>query len=159
MDNRSNFEELNNDINNGFNNLNCNFNNLNNNFDNLSDNLNDLNDSLGLNGCVENAYDAGQLNGLQGLCCISRQYQSLVLLLILLYFWTTQYNTNYLMNSNNQLMGTYSCLLEKMVDNALENCSRCCSGTSPAESNKRHHKKHHCKRNDCCDCCDCDDDC
>ena len=43
MDNRSNFEELNNDINNGFSNLN-------NNFDNLSDNLNDLNDSLGLNG-------------------------------------------------------------------------------------------------------------
>lgn len=159
MDNRGNFEELNNDINNGFNNLNCNFNDLNNNFDNLSDNLNDLNDSLGLNGCVENAYDAGQLNGLQGLCCISRQYQSLVLLLILLYFWTTQYNTNYLMNSNNQLMGTYSCLLEKMVDNALENCSRCCSGTSPAESNKRHHKKHHCKRNNCCDCCDCDADC
>ena len=63
------------------------------------------------------------------------------------------------MNSNNQLMGTYSCLLEKMVDNALENCSRCCSGTSPAESNKRHHKKHRCKRNNCCDCCDCDDEC
>ena len=152
MDNRGNFEELNNDINNGFSNLN-------NNFDNLSDNLNDLNNSLGLNGCVENAYDAGQINGLQGLCCISRQYQSLVLLLILLYFWTTQYNTNYLMNSNNQLIGTYSCLLEKMVDNALENCSRCCSGTSPAENNKRHHKKHRCKRNNCCDCCDCDDDC
>ena len=152
MDNRGNFEELNNDINNGFSNLN-------NNFDNLSDNLNDLNNSLGLNGCVENAYDAGQINGLQGLCCISRQYQSLVLLLILLYFWTTQYNTNYLMNSNNQLIGTYSCLLEKMVDNALENCSRCCSGTSPAESNKSLHKKHRCKRNNCCDCCDCDDDC
>lgn len=153
MDNRGNFDELNNDINNGFNNLN-------NNFDNLSDNLNDLNDSLGLNGCVDNAYDAGQLNGLQGLCCISRQYQSLVLLLILLYFWTTQYNTNYLMTSNNQLMGTYSCLLEKMVDNAIENCFNCCSGTSPdSESNgKHHHKKHRCKKN-CCDCCDCDDDC
>lgn len=159
MDNRGNFNELNHEINSGFDNLNNNFDNLNSNFDNLSDDLNNLNNSLGLNGCIDNAYDAGQLNGLQGLCCISRQYQSLVLLLILLYFWTTQYNTNYLMNTNSQLVGTYSCLLEKMVDNAIDNCFNCCKGTSPASNNNRHHhKKHRCK-NDCCDCCDCDDDC
>ena len=55
MDNRGNFNELNHEINSGFDNLNNNFDNLNSNFDNLSDDLNNLNNSIGLNGCIDNA--------------------------------------------------------------------------------------------------------
>lgn len=140
--------------------LNCDFN-------NLSNSINDLNNTLGMNNCVNNAYDAGQYdgvqNGLQGFGLISRQYQALIILLIILYWWTTQYTATYFMNSNSQLINNVSCVLDKLVDNAVENCSNCCCPTA-GESEKRRcrHRKH--RRCKCCDCCcnsncDCDSEC
>lgn len=162
--------------------LNCDFN-------NLSNSINELNETLGmrntarsdtsysdtsrsstsstcsdenacLNHCYENAYRAGEVNGLQGFGLISKQYQALIILLIILYWWTTQYTVNYFMNSNSQLVNNVSCILDKLVDNAVETCSKCCNTGSEKNSNKKKHCKHkkHCKC--CCSSdCDCDSEC
>lgn len=131
---------------------------LNYDFNNLSNSINDLNNTIGMNNCVNNAYEAGELNGLQGFGLISKQYQALVILLIILYWWTTQYTANYFMNSNSQLINNMSCVLDKLVDNAVENCCQCNNNTA-GDSEKRHrkHKKHHrcCCNSDC----DCDSEC
>ena len=138
--------------------LNCDFN-------NLSDSINNLNDTLGMNNCVNNAYDAGQYdgvkNGLQGFGLIARQYQALIILLIILYWWTTQYTATYFMNSNSQLINNVSCVLDKLVDNAVETTSKCCPTAGESEKKRCKHRKHRCK---CCDCCcdsgcDCDSEC
>ena len=132
---------------------------LNSDFNSLSNSINDLNNTIGMNNCVNNAYDAGELNGLQGFGLISKQYQALIILLIILYWWTTQYTANYFMNSNSQLICNVSCVLDKLVDNAVENCSKCCgnSDTAGACDRKHHkHRKHRCRCNCCCDS-DCDD--
>lgn len=99
--------------------LNCEFNNLNN-------SINDLNNTLGMNRSVDNAFDAGELNGLQGFGILSRQYQALIILLIILYWWTTQYTATYFMNSNSQLICNMSCILDKLADNAIDICCNCC---------------------------------
>ncbi|MGN0144612.1 MAG: hypothetical protein ACI398_06485 [Clostridium sp.] len=133
--------------------LNCEFNNLNN-------SINDLNNTLGMNQRVNDAFDAGELNGLQGFGMISRQYQALILLLIILYWWTTQFTANYFMNSNNQLICNMSCTLDKLVDSTVTNLCKCCNRTlAEADEKKGRHKKHHkCRCSDCCDC-ECDSDC
>lgn len=133
---------------------------LNSDFNNLSNSINDLNNTIGVNQCVNNAYDAGELNGLQGFGLISRQYQSLIILLIILYWWTTQNTANYFMNSNTQLINNMSCTLDKLVDNAVENCNNCC-GCAAGESDKkkRKHRRHRkCNCYDSCSNCDCDSD-
>ena len=136
--------------------LNCDFN-------NLSNSINDLNNTIGMNNCVNNAYDAGELNGLQGFGLISKQYQALIILLIILYWWTTQYTANYFMTSNSQLICNVSCVLDKLVDNAVETCSKCCGNNDTAGTScKKHHKhrKHGCRCNCCCDSdCDADSEC
>ena len=133
--------------------LNCDFN-------NLSNSINDLNNTIGMNNCVANAYDAGEYNGLQGFGLISKQYQALIILLIILYWWTTQYTANYFMNSNTQLINNVSCFLDKLVDNAVENCSNCCSGTAGDSERKNHKHRKHRKCNCCCNSdCDCNSEC
>ncbi|AQS10433.1 hypothetical protein CLOBY_25760 [Clostridium saccharobutylicum] len=158
-----------------------NLNELNNNFNNLNADFNDLSSTLGLDGntsnsssssssssncdtAFNNGVQAGQVDALCELKCITKQYQSLVILLIILYSWSNQCTTNYLMNTNNQLICNLSCLLDKLVDNAVENCANCknCGNVSPAQDTNRkpkHRHKHRDCRNDCdCDCdCDCDE--
>lgn len=131
---------------------------LNGDFNNLSNSINDLNNTLGMNNCVANAYDAGELNGMQSFGLISKQYQALVILLIILYWWTTQYTANYFMNSNSQLMNNVSCVLDKLVDNAVDCCSNC-SGTAGDSEKKHHRHKKHRRCKCCCSDCDCDSDC
>lgn len=126
---------------------------LNGDFNNLSNSINDLNDTLNMNNCVNNAYDAGELNGLQGFGLISKQYQALIILLIILYWWTTQYTATYFMNSNTQLINNVSCVLDKLVDSAIENSSICRYLAS--ESKKKNHKH---RKNRRCNCC-CESDC
>ncbi|MBZ5744698.1 MULTISPECIES: hypothetical protein [Clostridium] len=95
---------------------------------------------------------------MQSFGLISKQYQALIILLIILYWWTTQYTANYFMNSNSQLMNNVSCVLDKLVDNAVDCCSNC-SGTA-GDSEKKHHKhKKHRRCKCCCSDCDCDSDC
>ncbi|SFC21470.1 hypothetical protein [Clostridium uliginosum] len=133
------------------------------------ENFSSCNGTIDMDDTLDNAFDAGQLNGLKNLNCISSQQQSLIILLIILYAWSNQYTNNYLMSTNNQLICTMSCLLDKLVDSAIENCKDCkyCTkganeAADPGHSHKHRHR-HRCRRRrDNCDCdcqCDCDCDC
>lgn len=117
---------------------------LNDSLNDINNNLNNITDNLCSNLCLaDNAYG----NGLKSITGVAYQYQCLVVLLILLYWWATQSTASYFMNTNSQLICNMSCLFEKLLDN-------CCpknENTDSASYNKR--KKHRRKSCDCDDCC------
>ena len=119
---------------------------INDSLNDINNNLNNITDNLANNLCLaDNAYG----NGLKSVTGVAYQYQCLVVLLILLYWWATQSTASYFMNTNSQLICNMSCLFEKVLDNC---CNRCNDdlGTSNSRSKRKKHRRKSCDCDDCC---------